>query len=239
MYSKIFSQILDSSIADDPDLRHFFMDMLVLSNCHGEVNMTPTAIAARTRLPVEKVAGWLEKLSAPDRSSQSPAEEGRRIVLLDKHRDWGWKIVNYEHYHSISSQEDRRIKTAERVRRYRQRNAPVTPCNADVTHRNACNDTQTQTQTQTQTEEGAAAVLPKAPSLGDVIEYGSMHSVTDKTCRAFVKWHNDNNAWLRSGKLIDWRKKLVSWAVSDREAAQVKSEIEDTRPVWVKEGYIP
>jgi hypothetical protein len=90
--------------------------------------------------------------------------------------------------------------------------------------------------------EGGATTpvgIPLAPSLAEIVEFGSMHGVTEKSCRRFVEWHNKNEAWVRCGKLIDWPKKLVSWAVTDRENGTVKSEITDNRPQWLKEGYCP
>jgi hypothetical protein len=137
MYAKVFSQIFDSSIADDYELRHFFMDMLVLADINGVVNMTQEAISARTRIPHPKVSEFLRRLEQPDPRSQSPAENGARIILLDTHRDWGWEIVNYDYYRSIASEEQRRERTKERVRRFRSKG--LEDGNAPVTHGNACN----------------------------------------------------------------------------------------------------
>ena len=107
MYAKVFNQIFDSSIADDFRLRHFFMDMLVLADPNGCVDMTSTAIAARTRIPLEEVTAMLAKLEQPDHESRTPDADGRRIERLDDHRTWGWSIINYSRFREIAS-EDRR-----------------------------------------------------------------------------------------------------------------------------------
>jgi hypothetical protein len=119
MFAKIFIQIFDSSIAEDPRLRHFFMDMLVLADREGVVDMTPGAIAGRTRLPIEEVRGYLERLEQPDGESRSKESEGRRLVRIDMERTWGWKITNYEKYRMIASEEQRRDQTRVRVARLR------------------------------------------------------------------------------------------------------------------------
>lgn len=133
MYAKVFQQIFDSSIADDHRLRHFFMDLLVLADSDGVVDMTPSAIAARTRIPLEEVVAHLKRLEEPDTESRTPDENGRRIERLDEHRSWGWHIINYHKFREIASEEQRKSKTRERVRKFREKRS----CNAPVTHSNA------------------------------------------------------------------------------------------------------
>lgn len=136
MYAKVFSQIFDSSIADDPELRHFFMDLLVLCDPNGVIDMTPSAIASRTRLKLVDVKLWLEKLESPDLESRTPDNSGRRIVRLDDHRSWGWLIVNYQRFRLTASEEQRRERTKERTRKYRELNN-LQSCDASVTHGDA------------------------------------------------------------------------------------------------------
>jgi hypothetical protein len=136
VYAKVFSQIFDSSIADDYALRHFFMDMLVLADPNGVVDMTPTAISARTRIPLDIVKKHLAELESPDSESRTPEHDGRRLAKLDNHRSWGWVIINYDKFRKIATEHQRREKTAERTRNYRKRkacDAPVTLGDASVT----------------------------------------------------------------------------------------------------------
>lgn len=108
MFAKVFSQIFDSSIAQNFTTRHVFMDLLVLADPTGAVDMTADAISRRTNVPIEKITEAIAELSAPDTQSRSPNDDGRRIVLLDPHRSWGWQIVNYEHYRAMRDEEARR-----------------------------------------------------------------------------------------------------------------------------------
>lgn len=147
MYAKVFAQIFDSSIADDYELRHFFMDLLVLADADGMVDMTPTAIAGRTRIPIEKVSAFLTRLENPDSESRTPDGDGRRIVRLDDHRTWGWIILNYDTFRKIASEEQRKSSAKARQQRRRAKirektnetsnvtplSRPVTPCSASVT----------------------------------------------------------------------------------------------------------
>jgi hypothetical protein len=120
MYVKIFSQILDSSLADNRPLRHFFMDLLLLSDPDGNVIMTPIAIANRTRAELKEVEWALAELQKPDAGSLSPAEEGRRIIPLEGH-GYGWSIVNYQQYRDYKTAKEMREASAERVRKWREK----------------------------------------------------------------------------------------------------------------------
>jgi hypothetical protein len=144
MYAKIFLQIFDSSIVENPETRFTFMDLLVLADQNGVVDMTHEAIARRTNRPLELIRATIADLESPDPRSRTPDADGRRLNRLDEHRDWGWMIVNYDSFCKISSDEQRRQKNASRVAKYREKvrekknsNAPVTPCNAPVTPCNA------------------------------------------------------------------------------------------------------
>lgn len=129
MFAKVFNQIFDSSIADNPHLRHFFMDLLVLADSDGLVDMTPGAIAARTRLAKDDVLAWLGMLEQPDPESRTPALEGRRIARLDESRTWGWRIVNFEKYRQSATKEMLRMAEADRKAEYRRRHGkPNPPC---------------------------------------------------------------------------------------------------------------
>ena len=123
MFVKVFEQILDSSIARDYELRHFFEDMLKLADRTGAVDMTADAIARRINLPESKVLPLLEKLQLPDAESRTPDNEGRRIVLLDSHRNWGWMIVNYERYRNIRDEETRRRQNRDAQSRFREKHS--------------------------------------------------------------------------------------------------------------------
>src|SRR5580692_4373522 len=107
VFAKIFAQIFDSTIAKDYVVRHVFMDMLVLADRDGVVDMTVDAIARRTNVPQELVDHAIKELMNPDLKSRSKAESGARITPIDSGRDWGWQIVNYEHYRNIRDEEAR------------------------------------------------------------------------------------------------------------------------------------
>ncbi len=147
MYAKIFRQIYESSIAENPQLRYTFMDLLVLADSDGVVDMTQESIARITKRPLKVIRETIAELESPDPRSRTPDHDGARLKRLDDHRDWGWVIVNYHTFRATASEDQRREKTRERVRRFRQKTneKPLSEaCNAPVTHGNAGNAMQKQ-----------------------------------------------------------------------------------------------
>jgi hypothetical protein len=126
MFAKIYAQIFDSSIAENYELRHFFEDMLKLADCTGVVDMTAPAIARRINLDLQKVLEFLRLLQEPDPTSRSKEHEGRRLVPLDSHRDWGWILVNYVHYRNLRDEAAKRefFRDAKRKQREKQKKKP-------------------------------------------------------------------------------------------------------------------
>ena len=121
MFAKVFEQIYDSSIAENYLTRLVFEDMLTLADINGVVDKTHEAISRRTNVPIDVVKKGIVELEKPDGRSRRPDEDGRRIVRLDDHRDWGWLIVNYEYYRKIASEDQRREKTRSRVQKFREK----------------------------------------------------------------------------------------------------------------------
>lgn len=121
MFAKIFEQIFDSSIACNPTVRHVFMDFLLLADAHGVVDMTYEAISRRTNVPVEVVISAIGELMKADPESRSSKSEGARLVPLDSHRTWGWKIVNYDHYRKLRDEESRRSYFRDAMRESRRK----------------------------------------------------------------------------------------------------------------------
>lgn len=127
MFAKVFSQIFDSSIAEDYNCRRMFIDLLVLADQTGAVDMTLEAIARRTNVPIDEVARYIGELCQPDAKSRSKLEDGKRLIPLDSKRDWGWQIVNYQHYRKIKDDEARRsyFRDAQRKARAKKRKESV------------------------------------------------------------------------------------------------------------------
>lgn len=124
LYSRVFLQILDSSIAEDFTMRHVFEDFLKLCDHKtGILDMTRPALSRRLNIPLDALNLQIEKLEAPDPASRDSDFDGRRIQRLDEHRDWGWQILNWGKYESIRTRAD----LAMRVARHREKDKQENP----------------------------------------------------------------------------------------------------------------
>lgn len=191
MFSKVFEQIFDSSIAENYKVRLVFEDLLTLADINGVVDKTHEAIARRTNVPIDIVRDAIAVLEQPDPKSRRPDADGRRIIRLDEHRDWGWFIVNYQHYRDIASEEQRREKTRERVRKYRGKEQ----CNAPVTLSNDSPST---------SASSSPVVGQQKPTREEAKKYAE-----ELNFPGWEAWydHFESNGWKVSGKtpMKDWK----------------------------------
>lgn len=107
MYAKVFTSIYQGTLRGNAYGILVFTNLLAHCDKTGLVDIHPRAIADEVGVPVDKVREALSFLEAPDTESRTPDEEGRRIVRVDQHRDWGWRVVNYAKYRAIRNEDDR------------------------------------------------------------------------------------------------------------------------------------
>lgn len=240
MYAKIFAQILDSSIAEYPEVRFTFMDLLILADADGVVDMTPEAIARRTNRDLVTVCNALKHLEMPDPKSRTADCGGARIKRLDEHRDWGWMIVNYDKFRRLATDMQRREHTRLRVKRFREQNGA---CNADVTPGNALSQnvtppyayTYASSSTSSSGKEGVGE-NPKRKngipsSAEEVVAYGKSINppIDERTCRDFFAHYegqartdpNGDIFWITSGDAVvtNWKAKLPSFTLNQKANA--------------------
>ena len=153
MFAKVFAQIFDSSIAENWQTRHVFTDMLTLADERGIVDITHESIARRTNTPLDIVVAAIKDLEQPDSKSRSSAHDGRRIIRLDDHRDWGWQIVNFQKYRESATREMLRMSEADRKRAWRRKTGKGFPSPLPKS---------TEEEGEAEAEAGASGVVPDA-----------------------------------------------------------------------------
>lgn len=201
LYAKVFTQILDSSIAEDYQIRHTFEDLLKLCDQNGVVDMTLPSIARRLNVPLELVARCISELEKPDPASRTQDHGGCRIVRIDDHREWGWVIVNYAYYRSLASEEQRRERTRVRVDNFRMKRT--------VTLGNACNAKQKQKQ-----KDMHKQIKQTHASLDEV----KLHCAKIGLPESDGEWffHKcEGSGWQNDGKPIkNWKGTITAWKLA-------------------------
>tara|TARA_R110002126_G_C10418247_1_gene497160 strand:- start:395 stop:1099 length:705 start_codon:yes stop_codon:yes gene_type:complete len=206
MYAKLFSRIAQSSLMEEKvNTRYVFMMMLALSDRHGEVIGTDVAISRMMNVPKNDFCDALKPLLEPDLDSNSPAEEGRRIILSENGR--GYKIVNYLNYRDIKSDDEKREYMRQYMKRRRDKTKEndenvnsVNPCKVllnDVTH--------------TEAEAEVDTKKNKKPSYDDTFDFCNKIGLT----RTDAEYMQDK--WLETGfknngkPIKDWQAQIRNW----------------------------
>jgi hypothetical protein len=122
-YTPVFDTVFDGTLCGKWPVLPVWLSLLPLADWRGHIDLTPEAIAARTGWPMDLLLQGIEALCAPDPRSRSKGEDGRRLVLIDDQRDWGWRVVNIQVYRDKASGQDQVDdgRNAAKVRRYKER----------------------------------------------------------------------------------------------------------------------
>jgi hypothetical protein len=72
--------------------------LLPLLDKNGVLDISMQAISGMTGWPLDLLEKGIQQLMEPDAKSRTPDHDGRRLVLLDEARPWGWRAVNHSKY---------------------------------------------------------------------------------------------------------------------------------------------
>lgn len=115
MYGKLFTSMYDGTLVEDWRALITFQQLIILCDSDGVIDMTPNAISSRTGIPIDYIKAGIEILEKEDKYSRTNKDDGKRIILIDEHRPWGWRIVNHKYYRDLASKTDKREKDKERI----------------------------------------------------------------------------------------------------------------------------
>jgi hypothetical protein len=218
MYGKIFEMIYDGTLSENWQALITFQQMIVLCDSDGNIDMTPSAISRRTGIPLEHIETGIEFLERVDPYSRTPDEDGRRIIRLDEHRNWGWKIVNHKFYRGLASREDKKAADRERIAIKRGMSRDVADC-SDVSRMSPMQDarcsmqdtikTPLTPQTKKRKKKQEKPFIP--PTLQEVESYFDENGYTkDSAKRAWEYYEAGSPPWTdsRGNKVISWKQKM-------------------------------
>jgi hypothetical protein len=217
MYGKLFASLYQGTMRGRAHEILVFTNMIAHANQYGIVDKHFRAISEEVGLTIDEVKQAVVGLESPDPESRSPDEEGRKILRLDEHRVWGWKIVNYGKYRGIRSEEDRREQNRQAQDRWREKHKQSKPRKP--------NKAQAEGEAEGEAEALQATTTPPLPDAGiptlkEVTTYGEMHGVKPEVAEKFYSYTEGNQLWLnRHGRMINWKQKLVDWQVRERTAS--------------------
>jgi hypothetical protein len=97
-YTPVFKSVFTGSLTGKWPDTGLWVSLLALADKNGELDYTPQYISMVTGLDLKEVEDCLQRFTQPDPMSRSGTDEGRRLVLTDPNRFWGWRIVNFVAY---------------------------------------------------------------------------------------------------------------------------------------------
>jgi hypothetical protein len=128
-----------------------------MSDAQGRVDGSIPGLADLARVSIEQCQAALKCLSGPDFFSRTKEHEGRRIQDIDG----GWQILNYLKYRESGSDDLRRIKNREAVKRFRAKR------NITVIKSNGGNGLSSQAEAEAEASQDSTAAKPRAVRLAD------------------------------------------------------------------------
>ena len=129
MYVKLFSQILTSSIwLESHQTLRVWITLLVAMDEEGFAHFAaPGNLANTARVSLEEALQAVEILEGPDPNSADTGDEGRRIERVPG----GWIVLNAGKYRALGNREEEKVKTRERVAKWRASKAEESPNNRE------------------------------------------------------------------------------------------------------------
>jgi hypothetical protein len=144
-YTPVFSTVFSGSLCGKYPDTAAWLFFLALADKHGVVDCTAEFVSTVTGMPLADLLPCIARFMEPDPKSRSPENAGRRLVLVDASRAWGWRIVNFQKYRErarktawdakrTSSGRDAERKREERARRKRPDVSRQSPLSNTNTH---------------------------------------------------------------------------------------------------------
>lgn len=235
-YTKLFGSILDSSlwVNETKETRLVWITLLAMSDRHGEVSASIPGLAARAKVSIPEVETALAAFTAPDPYSRTKDFEGRRIEAIDG----GWVLLNHAKYRAEMSEDDIRIKAAERQKRYRERrksNVTVTLRNVTGVTSDASNDMQKQKQKQNAeaiktVPSGTVAKRFEKPTIEAMNLHCAKIGLPETESVNFFNYYESNGWRVGRNPMKSWEAALVNWKIRWNERNAQKS----SQPDWKK-----
>lgn len=167
-YTPAFDSIYTGTLYGRWPTATVWASLLPLIDKHGEINLSYEAIAGMTGWPMDLLRAGIAELCKPDPGSRTEAEEGRRLVLLDPRRPWGWRVVNHAKYREKARKaafDAARVADGSNANRMKTRRDPLRP---DATRAYPLSDSNTNSDSNKKEKTPRRAARGTPQGAGDV-----------------------------------------------------------------------
>lgn len=226
MYGKVFTSIWEGSLYGRLEASATLMALVTLCNADGVIDMTMEAISGRTGWPIGFIQAGIKELEQPDPRSRTADYEGRRLIKLDDHRDWGWVLVNYQKYREKKDLDVQRQQTRERVIRCRARQNSSSVEKRSVT---LCNAPKRQAEAEAYTEAEANKKAAQPPVL--------LHSTLPvETWEEWLAWRREKRFSV-SPRCLNPQLELLARYTTEQQTEMLKTSLRSSwRGIFAPRG---
>lgn len=156
-FTKLFSQILDSTIWDEPwEVKGVWITLLAMADSKGRIMASIPGLARRSTVTLEQAEKAIELFLSPDKYSRTPDHDGRRLEVIEG----GWRLLNYQKYREMRDEDSRKEYQREwdRTKRVRQKVSESDTIRPNPTQAEA------EAEADTDKEKDSPAPSPSAPA---------------------------------------------------------------------------
>lgn len=220
-YTPVFDSVFHGTLCGRWPTLPVWMTILPMADKNGHIDMTYQAMSALTGWPIDLLRTAIEDLMRPDPDSRSAEEGGRRLVLIDPSRNWGWRVVNHRKYREkarLSAYEAQRVasgKNAERMaERKKQDETHADPRTPTHTHADPPSNSNANTEERPR-KRGSRLPEDWTPDDRDAEYAASLGLDVARVAERFRNyWHAKAG---RDATKLDWSKTWRNWCASDAE----------------------
>lgn len=190
-YTPVFSSVFSGSLCGQYPDTAAWLFLLAMANKHGVVDVTPEYISRVTGMPVNDLLACIARFLEPDPSSRTKENEGRRLVLVDPARSWGWRIVNFHMYRERArkqAHDAERVSSGANAERMRARRRD--PTRPDETRADPLSDADANTDTDARREVPSEPVEQARPIETELALVPVTQPGPDQVERVFIHWQH-------------------------------------------------
>lgn len=118
MWAKTFASMYEGSMAGSGPVVFSVWGYIIANTYKEHVLLNPPIVCAKIGITREEFDQAVGFLSAPDPNSQTPDEEGRRIISSSGHQ---WFVINSQKYQDFKSADEKAEYNRTKQREYRER----------------------------------------------------------------------------------------------------------------------
>jgi hypothetical protein len=229
-YTKLFADILDSSIWDeDVQTRIVWVTLLALSDADGYVRGSVGWLAGKAKVPNSSCELAIQKFSLPDPKSRTLDNEGRRVEVLSD----GWLILNYLAFRDRLSSDRKASATRERVRKHRERYQALrnTP---SVTRLVSASASESSSGKGVQGETKTTPIPFAVPELPALKVQCAKIGLSEGEAEKFFNYYTANGWKVGRNPMRSWRHALANWKLN---AQTYNSPSRGPRPIDHTKGF--